>query len=835
MSQLNTVVDARFIRRELEGGPCHDDTYVSQRLRVLPEVRQFVPLVVNGLRRELQRQAYTSHLHALAFNEAAENLFDNSLFIEIAQLTLDAVGDVYAQLHELPYGTIDELVEVFVVRLLLTVIAKHKGNPSFSNIIPPDFVSGIKRRYEQRLSDAQNKSDRFRQMTTQQNGANVSNNYPQQYAPHQVDQYGRPIQQHGGYPQGGYPPQVDQYGRPIAPQQYGQQPQGGYQQPGGYAQPRDQYGRPIQQQPQQGYYAPQQGGYQQPGGYPPQVDQYGRPIHPQGGYPQGGYPPQPPQSQVRPLQTFGGAVSSGPSQAPQHQQQTGQQGFPAAGGGFPQAQPQQQYRQQEQQQQQYAQQQQQRQRVEAFAVAPPERTPAQPVARRTIAYPEVPINGKAPETQPASQQPVTQVKAEPAKAKEVPELPVPKTVSQVVFDPQYYIPEGKALDLTRPYDKFYAPGGIVIYSYAAWAKLVDAGEVEAIPLRTFVPYREYGFVVVWPDDRTPSDIAVEANVDMNYLEHELVDSLRLAQGQVNGPAEKVLSAITRWEETGEKRPVTSVADLPREEVDLNVLSKDDYESSTEEEAANIAYRIGREEGGNDKPFFSFTHAKVTPYEVQDIEKATALVGLGSARSALILSKELLSLLNSGTLLDNEFRNIDRHLAQYVTSILRERLLIRISVSAFTDSIEELLDILDEDYGHETVSAFSRAFSDDLGKWLLFQVDDSEELESEEDIDVEEQEQDQEEDEQETISVIHIERNLIVRANISSLAIGMTLGNDARVLSQGSHGNLRTLLAMAFAHADSISAKQVTLRSRDGVRYQVTRAAMSSSILLKRLD
>lgn len=102
----------------------------------------------------------------------------------------------------------------------------------------------------------------------------------------------------------------------------------------------------------------------------------------------------------------------------------------------------------------------------------------------------------------------------------------PKTVSDIVIDPFYYgLPE----DEERPYDHFYNPGGIEIWSRQAFFKRAS-GKLKDLfnrPLRAFNPYEEVAFIAVWPGDKPRmNDIIVERADGMEYLTHELRAELR---------------------------------------------------------------------------------------------------------------------------------------------------------------------------------------------------------------------------------------------------------------------------------------------------------------------
>lgn len=102
---------------------------------------------------------------------------------------------------------------------------------------------------------------------------------------------------------------------------------------------------------------------------------------------------------------------------------------------------------------------------------------------------------------------------------EVSDLPIPKNVEEVVVDPTYYAPAGIKLDLKRPYDTVFNPGGIVIRPAHQVQWEVTFGD-DTPWLQQTDPNRFCEFLVKFPDG-TIKEKFVEWNPSMQYLRHEL--------------------------------------------------------------------------------------------------------------------------------------------------------------------------------------------------------------------------------------------------------------------------------------------------------------------------
>lgn len=155
--------------------------------------------------------------------------------------------------------------------------------------------------------------------------------------------------------------------------------------------------------------------------------------------------------------------------------------------------------------------------------------PVEEISSETVDYYGNPIPSKEqPQMQTFNQAP-QQSFAQPEETN----LPVPMSVEDVVVDPTYYAPQGVKLDLKRPYDTVYNPGGIVMHP----AHQVPEWEItigDDMPWHQLVdPRRFCTFLVKFPDGAIKEKF-VEWNPSMEYLRHELDAEMRRKAYRPNG-------------------------------------------------------------------------------------------------------------------------------------------------------------------------------------------------------------------------------------------------------------------------------------------------------------
>lgn len=142
------------------------------------------------------------------------------------------------------------------------------------------------------------------------------------------------------------------------------------------------------------------------------------------------------------------------------------------------------------------------------------------------------------------------------------DLPIPKSVNDVVVDPTYYAPHGAKLDLKRPYDNVYNPGGILIRPAHQVDWEVTFGD-DMPWLQQTDPSRFCEFLVKFPDG-TVKEKFVEWNPSMEYLRHELdAEMIRKAYR----PSGEVVPNTV---------PMSTIGGDAATEVDVSLMIKDGH-------------------------------------------------------------------------------------------------------------------------------------------------------------------------------------------------------------------------------------------------------------------
>lgn len=104
------------------------------------------------------------------------------------------------------------------------------------------------------------------------------------------------------------------------------------------------------------------------------------------------------------------------------------------------------------------------------------------------------------------------------------DLPIPKDVDSCVVDPTYYQPSGFKLDIERPYDLIWNPGGIEIRPAQLVEWSITVGDDAPYP-QLVNPDVYCTFLIKFPDGVIKEKF-VEWTNSMNYLRHELDADMR---------------------------------------------------------------------------------------------------------------------------------------------------------------------------------------------------------------------------------------------------------------------------------------------------------------------
>jgi hypothetical protein len=293
-------------------------------------------------------------------------------------------------------------------------------------------------------------------------------------------------------------------------------------------------------------------------------------------------------------------------------------------------------------------------------------------------------------------------------------LPVPMNVDQVVVDPTYYAPQGVKLDLKRPYDTVYAPGGIIVRPahQVEW----DVTFGDDMPwLQLVDPSRFCVFLVKFPDGVVKEKF-VEWNPSMEYLRHELdADMIRKAY-RPNG--EVVANDVPMSTIGGDAAPEADVAmlvkdgHLKRSMVPPVILERTftgttdlDIEAQVSEELQNLLEVNFTKE--IPQPAAEYRSSYLHPLNISD-EAYDQLTMLAKQEVLGQVALGLRELVAQGILPLRQYNFLNARYTAAVNEVLRDSLALTIDISDFCEDYVQLEEYLQAKRGEQMVAVLRSA-------------------------------------------------------------------------------------------------------------------------------
>lgn len=278
---------------------------------------------------------------------------------------------------------------------------------------------------------------------------------------------------------------------------------------------------------------------------------------------------------------------------------------------------------------------------------------------------------------------------------ELSDLPVPSSASQVVLDPKYYLPAGKAVDIMRPFDTIYSPGGIITrpaYQVPSWKVTRNDKHVYTELLD---PGKYVRFYTKFPDGLI-EEIIVEYTEDMNYLQHETNPQLREAfeKAHSKGKPQVIYAQTPISTHMKDMQTIEEVVKLEVAGSDKPVKMVDEFQSSTEMETEQLAAVELRSRLGLARDAVLPVHEYYsTRLHVLDIDRPTfdALKELNELGDLIQISKELLRMKDQGSLPLRVFNFIDLRFTKDINNYLEQALSIDTKMDSFCLDIGELFN------------------------------------------------------------------------------------------------------------------------------------------------
>lgn len=320
-----------------------------------------------------------------------------------------------------------------------------------------------------------------------------------------------------------------------------------------------------------------------------------------------------------------------------------------------------------------------------------------------------PIYQEAPQMQTFNQAPQQQfVEAEES------DLPVPMNVDQVVVDPTYYAPQGVKLDLKRPYDIVYNPGGIVIRPAHQTDAEVTMGD-DMPWLQLVDPSRFCAFLVTFPDG-TVKEKFVEWNPSMQYLRHELDAEMRRKAYRPEGIV--VASEIPMSTIGGDAAPEAEVSmlvkdgHLKRSAVPPVLLEKTftgctdlDIEAQVNEELTNLLEVNFTKE--IPQPAAEYRSTFLHPMAITE-EAYNQLVMLGKQEELGQIALGLRELVAQGILPTRYYNFINDRFTSAVNGVLTDGLAMNLDITDFCEDYVALEEYLQGKRGEQLVTVLRGA-------------------------------------------------------------------------------------------------------------------------------
>lgn len=276
---------------------------------------------------------------------------------------------------------------------------------------------------------------------------------------------------------------------------------------------------------------------------------------------------------------------------------------------------------------------------------------------------------------------------------------IPTDITEIVFDPYHYQPPGVTVDMERPFDVIYIPGGSKLV-LAHTSKLTPSkNDVSQYPL-CVDPSEFCHYYLIWPDGFI-QDYFVGWTDDMRYIQHEINAELRGA----NIPSEGKL--------TKNSRHVSITLDDPKTVSELKTIYGEDIKehhvleqpvfieetiitSSRLEDEDTVLSTIKSElnwvEPVDDIPSHVYLTEQLHPIEVEK-EAENRLFMLMTADSLYGVSMGLKELLKDDLISIRVYRFINERFTKEINLALRDNLADDdLTVGSFVNDYKELLEI-----------------------------------------------------------------------------------------------------------------------------------------------
>lgn len=413
----------------------------------------------------------------------------------------------------------------------------------------------------------------------------------------------------------------------------------------------------------------------------------------------------------------------------------------------------------------------------------------------------------------------------------------PLTVDDVDMNPWEMVPAGVTINSERPFDHFYNAGGVEIKPAhsSGWTRTTGHTRPYA---QGYDPKQHCMFHVKWPDGVVEEKLT-EWSHDMNYLKHELDDTLRGMKLKPTGRVVASTHSIVDYDglpESTDQQILEAVVKGPldtQSEVNpvvVDTLFSTSSELENEQAArANVIAELHLDEDTDVVPAYEYVSGKLYPIMVSESTERT-LLDLVAKKSHVVLADGLRHMTESGDLAVRYYRFINDRLTTAFNGVLRDNLSMgNLTMDSYADDVEEMVAHIRVKYGAELVTVINSQTQAFLKRHLnlAFEaVDEDDETEDETVIT------------RQQLCLFEECVNLQTRWSVEEIAsVGLT-HDEAVLISKTSHARLwEVMIAMIARNKEANNLPHCSLRliTADGVYYEVLRGwLVQDSVLLKKI-
>lgn len=284
------------------------------------------------------------------------------------------------------------------------------------------------------------------------------------------------------------------------------------------------------------------------------------------------------------------------------------------------------------------------------------------------------------------------------------DLPIPTNVNEVVVDPTYYQPNGFKLDINRPFDVVYNPGGVEIRPAQLVQWEITPGDDAPWP-QLLDPTLYCLFLVKFPDG-TVKEKFVEWSDSMNYLRHELDAELRRKAYRPNGivvssatPISTIGGDAVKAEEIESlvKDGHIKAKSVPPVILPTVIMAGNDLEAeaTVREELSNLLGTHFNEEVP--MPCVEYKSSYVHPIQLT-AEAFDELGELKLSKSLSNVAQGLRDMLTQGKLSIRVYRVLNDRLTEQTNAVLKDGMGLTIEIEDFCEDYLSLEDYLEQNRG-----------------------------------------------------------------------------------------------------------------------------------------